>query len=145
MRTKLRNTIGCYVDCSAYSADSCNRGIIEFAAFYGFDYDPLPRASSADYSEALSWVADESVDFLNSADDPDITPAYAYWTIEDNSLFLLPDIESARENVDFISSKNADYPPAEFRGPWLHVSDHGNCTLYERTANDTDFEIWSVV
>ena len=29
--------IGCYVDCSAFSADDCNRRTIEFAEEYGFE------------------------------------------------------------------------------------------------------------
>ena len=76
------------------------------------------------------------------------------------------DVYAAREECEFVSwrsleearragvetdPENADYPPADFRGEWLHVNDHGNCTLYVREDSDktpsgyTDRELWSVV
>ena len=56
----------------------------------------------------------------------------------------MPSIESVEENVEFKSSRDQDYPPDDYRGEWLHVSDHGNCTLYVR-ENGEDREIWGVV
>lgn len=65
-----------------------------------------------------------------------------------------PDVNSAREDVGFVSSKTQDEPDRNYRGEWLHVSDHGNATLYVREDNSTDAfakdgsvdrEIWSVV
>lgn len=76
-----------------------------------------------------------------------------------------PDVDAAREGVEFVSFKNHDaarragvetdkddpaYPAPTFRGEWLHVNDHGNATLYLRTGHPnaplfTDRELWSVV
>ena len=81
------------------------------------------------------------------------------WQFEDNSLFLLADVELAKDDCGFVSVKSlADarrmgietdpedscYPPADYSGEWLHVTDHGNATLYVR-ENGKDIEIWSVV
>jgi hypothetical protein len=65
--------------------------------------------------------------------------------VDDNSLFLRADPESAKEDVDFVSGQDGkDEPDADFEGEWLSVSDHGNATLYVR-ENGKDREIWSVV
>lgn len=63
-----------------------------------------------------------------------------------------PSVEQAREDVGFVSSKRQDEPDRDYRGEWLHISDHGNATLYSRedTGNDrgeafVDRELWSVV
>ena len=45
----------------------------------------------------------------------------------------------------FVSSKSQDYPPDDYEGEWLHISDHGNCTLYVRDLNGKDKEIASCV
>ncbi len=73
----------------------------------------------------------------------------------DGALFgFWPDIDGAREDCGFVSSKRQDEPDADFRGEWLSISDHGNATLYVREDNTTDAfakdgyvdrEIWSVV
>jgi hypothetical protein len=55
-----------------------------------------------------------------------------------------PSIDSAKENCEFVSSRSAEFPESDFQGEWLHVSDHGNCTLYVRTNGD-DKEVWSIV
>lgn len=54
-------------------------------------------------------------------------------------------IDQARDGCEFVSSREQDYPDDGFRGPWLHVSDHGNATLYIRDADGRDVEQWSVV
>jgi hypothetical protein len=106
--------------------------------------------------EYLSEMSDEAVEYLNSLE----TRSFMYWTFDDNSLFLMANVESASEDVGFKSVKSlADarrmgietdpkdscYPPADYRGEWLHVSDHGNATLYCRNDDGKDVEIWSVV
>lgn len=91
-------------------------------------------------SEYLSEWADSAVEFLNNLE----TRSFMYWGFEDNSLFLLANVEGAREDVGFVSSKTQDYPDDDYEGEWLHVSDHGNATLYVR-ENGKDREIWSVV
>lgn len=139
-------SVGCYVDESAGSADDCNRRTIEFAEDYGFnpelDLDPDSEAESEDYSQNLSEAADSAVEFLNDLE----TRSFLSWQFEDNSLFLLPDVDGAKEDVGFVSGQfNQDYPPADYRGEWLHVNDHGNCTLYVRGEDGNDVEVWSVV
>lgn len=65
-----------------------------------------------------------------------------------------PDVDSAKEGVEFVTrhtrwnesgGPGIDEPPKGFRGEWLHVSDHGNATLYYRNSKGKDREIWSVV
>ena len=80
-------TTGCYVDESCGSADDCNSRTIEFAQEYGFAPQDMPDEDSEDYSEIISEIADEAVDFLNSLEDRD----GMYWTFDDNSLFLTDD------------------------------------------------------
>jgi hypothetical protein len=53
--------------------------------------------------------------------------------------------EEIKEQVEFSSSESQEYPPADFRGEWLHVNERGNCTLYVREENGADREIWSLV
>jgi hypothetical protein len=132
--------VGCYIDESAGSADDCNLRTIQFAASYGFAAGSLPDGDSEDYSEALSDMADNAVMFLNDLE----TRSFMYWTFDDNSLFLMCDVDSAKEDVGFVSLKTQEYPDDDYRGEWLHVSDHGNATLYVR-ENGKDTEIWSVV
>jgi hypothetical protein len=90
-------------------------------------------------SEQLSEIADDAVSFLNELE----TRSFMSWTFEDNSLFLLADVDSARDDVGFVSSKEQDCPADDYEGEWLHVSDPGNATLYVR-ASGKDREIWSL-
>jgi len=55
------------------------------------------------------------------------------------------DVEDIKEQVDFVSSRRQEYPDDDFTGEWLHINDHGNCTLYVRTDAGEDTEIWSIV
>lgn len=91
-------------------------------------------------SEWLDETANDAVDFLNDLE----TRSFMSWQFEDNSLFLLPDIDGAKDDVGFASSKTQDYPDDDYEGEWLHISDHGNATLYVR-ENGKDREIWSIV
>jgi hypothetical protein len=150
------NDIGCWIDASCDSADTCNQRTVETAVEYGmvlsdddkklltrFDHD----VTKEDDSQWLSELGDDAVSFLNGLD----LPSYCYFEFEDNSLFLLPSVENAKEDVGFISGgedadlDDSDYPAADFRGEWLHVSDHGNATLYCRNDDGKDTEIWSIV
>lgn len=132
---------GIWLDCSCQSADDLNKRIIAFASDYGFtETVELSDDDLADLSEQLNEVADNAVDFLNGLEHR----TGLYWTIDDNSLFLSADVDGARELVDFVSSRSQDYPPDDFTGEWLHVSDHGNATLYVR-ENGQDKEIWGIV
>ena len=146
----MKNTfsIGCEIDGSSESADYINRETIEFAQKHGFKceipnefLDEDEQEANEDYSQELSELADSAIDFLNQHED---LPIYCSFFFEDNSLFLSPDIETAKESVDFVSSREQDCPDGDFEGEWLHVSDHGNCTLYVR-KDGKDEEIWGVV
>lgn len=132
-----RFAVGCYVDESAGSADDCNRRTVEFARYYGFK----PGRGWTKDSDSLSWTGDSAVDYLNEQE----TRSFMSWSFEDNSLFLIADVDGAREDVGFVSTKEQDYPSDDYRGEWLHVSDHGNATLYCRDEKGNDVEIWSVV
>jgi hypothetical protein len=160
---------GCYIDESAGSADMLNERIVELAIAYGWteaapvkpdeddctDDNDLEDAMG-DYSESLNEAADSAVDFLNECE----TRPYLYWSVDENSLFLAPSVDNAKEDVGFVSVKSLEdarrmdietdpedssQPPADYRGEWLHVTDHGNATLYVRGEDGQDTEIWSVV
>ncbi len=131
--------IGCVIDGSADSADYINEETIEFASQYGFKFEPI-EVNGEDYSQILSEEADNAVNWLNEQDNL----PYCSWYFEDNSLFYGPSVESVREDVDFVSSRESEYPEDDYEGEWLHVNDHGNATLYVREKGE-DKEIWGVV
>lgn len=137
--------VGCYVDASAQSADTCNLRTIQFAEAYGFTYEALPAEDTEDYGQILSETGDDAVEFLNDLE----TRSFMSWQFEDNSLFLLADVDGAREDVGFVTGKDGrDYPEDDYTGEWLSVSDHGNATLYVRSLVDgkpVDTEVWGVV
>lgn len=145
--------VGCYIDESAGSADDCNRRTIELAQAYGFTSEDL--TDGWEESEFLSEIGDNAIDYLNTLE----TRSFMYWMFEDNSLFLMADVDGAREDVGFVSwtsvadakragvetdPDDSSYPPDDYQGEWLHVSDHGNATLYVR-ENGNDTEVWGVV
>lgn len=79
--------VGCYIDESAGSADECNERTIQFAESYGFTYENIGHLSDPNsdwYSETLSEIADDAVDYLNTLETRD---GY-YWEFYDNSLYL---------------------------------------------------------
>ncbi len=55
------------------------------------------------------------------------------------------DMDEVKEQVEFSSSKEQEYPDDDFRGEWLHINERGNCTLYVREDADTDKEVWALV
>lgn len=96
--------------------------------------------------ENASEIVNDLQDALN-----EFAPEFAYFGAHpgDGADFgFWPDIDSARENCEFVSTKKQDCPDADFVGYWLHVSDHGNVTLYSREHDGMgkiDREVWSVV
>ena len=153
-RTFEGKDFGCIIDGSASSADYLNQRIVYFAVDYGFNLDDdakklLARfdydVTKEDDSEMLNYLSDGAVEYLNDSE----LPSYSGFTVEDNSFFLMAYVDSAKEDVGFISSKSQDYPDDDYEGEWLHISDHGNATLYSRGIDSdgkiVDDEIWSVV
>lgn len=153
---KTFTEIGCILDESAGSSDDINLRTIDFAEDYGFEYEPLPNEEDEDYGQILSETADDAVSYLN--DNVEGLP-YCSFYFEDNSLFYAPCIENAKEDCAFVSwsslgdARHANvetdpddpaYPPNDYEGEWLHVNDHGNCTLYVRTKGE-DKEVWGIV
>jgi hypothetical protein len=145
-----KNNIGCIIDSSSWSADYLNSKTVEFAHDLGFEIDDGARKLLARYDcevmkdddgQTLSELSDEALDFLNGLELPD----YCHFHFDDNSLFLTPDLETARQDCEFISSRTQDSPDDDFSGQWLHVSDHGNATLYFRDDKGNDREIWRIV
>jgi hypothetical protein len=154
---------GCYLDHANYNVDELNRRIIRLAASFG-RVDPQDDALAAlplvdlseDDSEKLNWAADSAIDWLNEQE----TRPFLYWANEGeaNAFGLWPSVESAKEDCGFVSGQSedadpydSDYPDADYRGEWLHVNDHGNCTLYVRedlpngcARGFFDREIWSI-
>lgn len=47
--------------------------------------------------------------------------------------------------VDYSWRGRKDPIPDDYQGYWLHVSDHGNLTLFERDAKGDNKEIWGIV
>jgi hypothetical protein len=131
--------IGCVIDGSASSSDYINERTIDFAKDFGFECEDIDE-NDEDYSQMLSEEGDNAISFLNSQDNL----PYCYWYFEDNSLFFAPYIDNVKEDVGFVSSRETEYPDDDYEGEWLHVSDHGNATLYVRT-NGKDNEIWGIV
>lgn len=82
---------GCYIDESHGSADECNARTIDFAIAHGFSYagNIEDEKDSEDFSQILSEIADDAVDYLNECETRD----GFYWTFEDNSLYLLNENE----------------------------------------------------
>ena len=61
--------------------------------------------------------------------------AYGYW----------PDIDSLECTDDLLKVNDLGDVPNDYRGLVMDVNDHGNVTLYNRTARDTYRELWACV
>lgn len=156
-------SIGCYLDQGNRNSTDHDTATVRLAMDFGFEPDVdglklLARADNdclstgRDDAQCLSELADEAADWLNSQE----TRPYLYWANDgDAGAFgLWPNVDGAKEDGIWQSGdedadpEDSDYPAADFRGEWLHVSDHGNCTLYVRkdsAAGFADVEVWSVV
>lgn len=165
MHSSTKNTygqpaIGCYLDQSYCNASEHDGRTIRLAMDYGYQPDAytlklLARldndvlSNKRDDAQMLSELADEAIDWLNSQE----TRSFLSWYNdgEAGAFGLWPDVDGAKEDCGFVSGgedadpEDSDYPAADYRGEWLHVNDHGNCTLYVRNDDGKDTEIWSVV
>jgi hypothetical protein len=97
-----------------------------------------------DFPGYWSEYTSELFDILNT-----FAPSYCHFGSSEgdgSDYGFWPDIESARESVEFISGQDGlDYPGRGFKGEWLDINDHGNVTLYCRNSKGNDIEIWSCV
>lgn len=97
-------TAGCYIDCSHLGSDTLNYRIINFAArefewdggsmdiiklMFDFETGASDDNAQNELSESLYFAADEAVQFLNS----EIVSGTCYWTVDDNSLYLMEDTD----------------------------------------------------
>lgn len=148
--TKTNNygqpAIGCYIEHANYNPTELCIEIIELAEGLGFTVDAETRQcmeSEEPDMEILGDCAREAEDWLNDQE----TRSYLWWGDdgEAGAFGLWPNLEGAQENCEFKSSKEQEYPADDYRGEWLHVNDHGNATLYVRSENGQDVEVWSVV
>ncbi len=157
--------IGCYLDQSYRNSDSHNAEVIRLAIGLGWQPDRqtlnviareehgmLSESRNYPDSELLNECADDAENWLNDQE----TRPFMYWAnCGDAGAFgLWCNVDGAKEDCGFVSSKRQDEPDSDFRGEWLSISDHGNATLYVREDNTTDAfakdgyvdrEIWSVV
>ncbi len=165
--------MGCYLDQSYRNSDSHNAAVVSLAMGFGYVPDRetlnvlareenkcLCETGSQSDSELLNACADEAESWLNEQE----TRPFMYWANDgDAGAFgLWCNVEGAKEDCGFISGgddaspQDGDYPADDYRGEWLHVTDHGNATLYVREDAPNgpqslcagpyfDREIWSVV
>ncbi len=140
--------LGCYIDGNVMTCEEFDLDVISMAFHYGMPEQDIPEEEdedgdpNEDYGQILSELANDSVEFLNSMPE---NPPFTYWAVEESCLLLSPDIGGAKEECEFISSREQEYPEDDFRGYWMHVNDHGNVTLYSRIEDGRDFEEWSCV
>lgn len=148
---------GCYFDHGNYTNEQLSRRIIELANSLGW-FDDSDALKLAEFSHN-GWLNDDGIECLNEASESAIeylngleSRTGMHWSNngEAGAFGLWADVESARDSVGFVSSKEQEYPDEDFRGEWLHVNDHGNCTLYIREEREghslsVDREIWSLV
>lgn len=93
---------------------------------------------------------DTADDVINDIHDAlqDFAPPYCYFGSHPGDGadigFWPMDIEDVKDLVGFVSSRSQEYPDDNFVGEWLHINDHGNCTLYVRSDGE-DVELWSIV
>jgi hypothetical protein len=88
--------VGCYVDESAGSADDLTMRIVQFAQDYGFK----PGRNWRWPAEFMHETADHAVEFLNGLE----TRCFMHWWIEDNSLFLMAVLLTARDALSVTSA-----------------------------------------
>lgn len=94
-----------------------------------------------DKPEAADYLLDELFDALNEyappyfyfGSHPDDGADYGFWLSED-----------FEQDFEGLKVKDTSEVPADYTGEVLHVSDHGNPTLYD-AENGKLTEVWSLV
>lgn len=117
--------------------DRLNSIIGEWQDLYDDDGETLK-----DFDDAEMFLHETLMDALC-----EFAPQYGYFGNHpgDGADFgFWVDVDDVKEQVEFVSSRSQEYPADAFQGEWLHINDHGNCTLYVR-ANGQDREIWATV
>jgi len=92
--------------------------------------------------ETLGWYVEALEDALR-----DLAPLYVYFgTLEgDSSDFgFWPDMDSLENDSDVLRVTDTGDIPADYVGEVIHVSDHGNVTLYAAGPGSLH-EVWAVV
>lgn len=138
-------SIGCYFD-GASGQQYNDIRVLKLAMSYGWQDADAQAIIDADelteeQQETLADVVWDAAEYLNSLE----TRSLVAWRWHDGDFGLYADVDMAKEDCEFVSSKTQEYPPEDYRGEWLHVSDHGNATLYVRGDNGQDKEVWGVV
>jgi hypothetical protein len=126
---KTFSSIGCIIDCNHNSSDDLALEILEFASTFGYVYDEF-AGSTMDFSDYLYETSEDAVMWLNENVQ---LPPFCYFIVEDNSLFITPDIEGVREDDDVVTCEDT---PSYV----LQVNERGNTTLYRVTLE----EVWGV-
>jgi hypothetical protein len=133
-----------------FTRDEFHIKVIKFAQKFGFDpgtnFYIFATPSNKDHeyyrSEKLRILAREAVEWLN---ENVLRPEFTYFRIRGNSLYLLPNIEEARESVRFVSTQDAEEPSNDYFGLWLHINTFGYTTLFFRDERGFDYELWGVL
>src|SRR4029077_3724507 len=129
----------CYFD-GTYGQTCNDLRVIELAVEYGWndrgndfscvEAENLLTKGEDDLMEddlnILPDVAQNAEDYLNSLE----TRPFVSWQWYEGDFGLYANVESPQEDCEFVSSKSQEYPTDNYTGEWLHVNDHGNCTLY---------------
>ena len=125
--------------------DRCAKLIGEAQDSFGDDGETLTEQGEEHASELIDSLCDCLSEFA---------PPFAYFGAHegDGACFgYWANVQGAREECEFVSSKRQEYPADDYRGEWLHVNDHGNATLYVREDSPAspdsyaDRELWGVV
>ena len=161
---KTPRYIGCYIDGANQPQIEGDVRSVRLSEFFGrtLDRETANFCLRVEHGVTTERDYELSDDFSLEAEEwlnDNASLTYAYWGWDDGNFGLWPSVENAKEGCDFVSVKSlADaqrlgietdpedpsYPPEDYEGEWLHISDHGNCTLYLR-QDGKDTEVWGVV
>jgi hypothetical protein len=145
MKTYNNPPIGCYFD-GAHGQTYNDIQVIKLAMDYGWNDADAQAIIDCDDNdrepdpEIMADIVQDAEGYLNGLE----ARSFLSWQWNDGDFGLYPNIEGAKEDCEFVSSRKQDCPDDDYEGEWLHINDHGNVTLYVR-QNGQDKEIWSCV